>query len=81
MLQEVITYMIIGSAITLAVLKVIKRFSKKKPKKIDFQKDKISLDHNCTECSAECILRDLPKKEVESSLEVCNKVDIKSKHS
>ncbi len=73
MLQEVITYMIIGSAVTLAVLKVIKRFSTKKSKKTNFQKDGIKLGHNCSECSAECVLRDLPQKAAETHSEVCKK--------
>jgi large-conductance mechanosensitive channel len=78
MLQEVITYMIIGSAITLAILKTIKRFRKKKPKKTNFNKDNIRLDHNCSECAADCVLRDLPKKVIETRSEVCQKVEIKS---
>lgn len=62
MVQEIIAYMIIGSAITLAILKIIKRFRKKQPRKVNFKKDKITMGHNCSECSAECILRDLPKQ-------------------
>ena len=73
MLQEIITYMIIGSAVTLAVLKIVKRFRKKKPAKQNFQKDNISMGHNCSECSAECVLRNAPKRIIETSGEVCKK--------
>ncbi len=72
MLQEIITYMIIGSAITVAVLKTAKRFASKKPKKVNFQKDKISMAHNCSDCSAECVLRDMPKQIQDDNSEICD---------
>ena len=78
MLQEIITYMIIGSAVTLAVMKIAKRFRKKKPVKVNFKKEEVSMAHNCTDCSAECVLRDMPKRIIETSSEVCKKVEIKS---
>jgi len=72
MLQEIITYLIIGSAVTLALLKIIKRFGKRKPKKVDFKNAKITTEHNCTDCAAECVLRDLPKRVIETRLDECN---------
>lgn len=72
MLQEIITYLIVGVAVTVAGIKIAKRFSKKKPKKINFQKDKISMAHNCSDCSAECELRDLPQKVIASNLDECD---------
>lgn len=72
MYQEIITYLIIGSAVTLAVIKIVKRFRKKKPKKVDFQNAKITTEHNCTECAAECVLRDMPKRVIETKLDECN---------
>lgn len=79
MLQEVITYMIVGAAITFAIMKLVNRFSKKKAKKVDYNKAKISTDHNCTECAAECMLRDAPKRVIESSKAVCTSKKIKLK--
>lgn len=74
MLQEIITYLIIVSATILAVLKIAKRFRKKKKSaKHNYRKDKISMNHNCSECSTDCALRDLPKQIIESSSEVCKK--------
>lgn len=72
MVQEIITYLIVGTAVILVITKAVKRFRKKKANKIDFQKTKITTEHNCTDCAAECILRDLPKRIKETKLEVCN---------
>ncbi len=71
MVQEIITYSIVGTAVILAITKVAKRFRKKKAKKTDFRKTKITTEHNCTDCAAECVLRDLPKRIKETKLEVC----------
>ena len=81
MLQEIITYMIIGSAVTLAVLKMSKRLlpKKKRPtakKTIDPAKMQV---HNCAECSAECQLRDLPKFVIQKNIDECVQVEKKSK--
>lgn len=76
MIQEIITYMIIGSAVTIAVIKAVKKFSnKKRIKKVDFKKDSFSLEHNCSDCSAECILRETVKPKFTNSKEVlCKKL-------
>jgi hypothetical protein len=58
MMQEAITYMLIGSAITLAVYKVYLKFRKKKPEKTFGSDTSIKMQgHNCSDCSAECMLR------------------------
>lgn len=67
MLQEVITYMIIGGAVTLAIIKTVNRFNKKKTESIDYKQTKIASEHNCSECAAECMLRNAPKKIIEVS--------------
>jgi len=79
MLQEIITYMIIGSAVTLAVLKIVKRFSIKKPGKKASKSGSAVHVHNCGECSAECQLRDLPRLVIEKNLDECIQVEKKSK--
>lgn len=71
MIQEVITYMIIGAAFAVAIMKIVKRFSKNKSEKMNFKKAKISTDHNCGECAAECMLRDAPKRIIEASQKQC----------
>lgn len=83
MLQEIITYMIIGAAVTLAVLKFIKRFGGKKQKKMKSTSTSsttsASASHNCSDCSAECLLRDLPKVVIEKNKEACVQIEKKSK--
>jgi hypothetical protein len=73
MLQEIITYMIVGSAATIAILQLRKRFRKKKPQKVDLQNKNMKMGHNCTECAAECMLRDMPKRMVDTSSDFCKK--------
>ena len=59
MLQEIITYMIIGSAVTLAILKITKKLGgTKKKHKINLKTDSFSKQQGCASCSADCILRD-----------------------
>jgi len=79
MLQEIITYMIIGSAVTIAFLKFAKRFARKKPIKNDASMQVTNHAHNCSDCSAECQLRDLPRVIIEKRNEECIKVEKKSK--
>lgn len=76
--------MIIGAAVTLAVLKFIKRFGGKKQKKAQVNTSisstaSVSAAHNCSDCSAECLLRDLPKVVVEKNKEACVQIEKKSK--
>ena len=79
MLQEIITYMIIGSAVTLTILKFIKRFGRKKPNKSSAESVNKGHVHNCGECSAECQLRDLPQAIIQKNLDECIQVENKSK--
>ncbi|QIA08983.1 hypothetical protein [Draconibacterium halophilum] len=81
MIQEILTYLIIAAAVFWAALKMYRRFFKpvKKAKTHDFKKDKISLEHNCTDCSAAgCALRDLPQKVIEKNIDQCNETAVRS---
>lgn len=52
--------MLIGAAVTLAILKIRKKFARK-PKKtneVDFKRESFSMQHDCGSCSADCMLRD-----------------------
>ncbi len=79
MFQEIITYMIIGSAATLTIIKIANRFKRKKPNKQNAPKGAVNSGHNCSSCSAECALRDLPQKKIKLNTDLCKKVEIKSK--
>ena len=59
MWQEIITYLIIAAAVAVAVLKTRKKFRKKKRQLVvQSQKTVLNTNHNCSDCPAECILRD-----------------------
>jgi hypothetical protein len=72
--------MIIGATIALAISKALNKFwRKKKPaKKVDFKKDTISMQHNCSDCSAECMLRDRVNPIIKGDVELCNKTEKQS---
>ena len=75
MIQEIITFMIIGAAIALTISKALHKFrGKRKPvKKVDFKKDTFSLHHDCSDCSAECMIRDVAKPVV-AAKDLCEKI-------
>jgi hypothetical protein len=81
MVQEIITYMIIGAAIALAVSRVVQKFKvKKRPeKKINYQKEKFTYHHDCSDCSAECMLRDASKSIIKENADLCNRLEKKRK--
>ncbi len=73
--------MIIGGAIALAISKIIGKIRGKKnlQKKADFQKDAITMLHNCSDCSAECMLRNASKITVDKNKEICREIEIRQK--
>jgi hypothetical protein len=81
MIQELITYMIIGGAIALAISKIIGKIRGKKnlPKNADFYKDAAITQHNCSDCSAECMLRNASKITVDKNKELCREIEIRQK--
>ena len=78
MVQEIITYIIIGAAVALAILKTVKKLKGKNPhsKKTNFQKDSFSMQHNCSDCSAECMLRNEVKSIKEKNKDLCAKIEL-----
>ena len=79
MLQEIITYMIIGSAVTLAILKMARKLSgKKRNQKINFKKESMSTQHDCSDCSAECMLRNAAATIIQKNKNLCEKIEVKS---
>ena len=71
--------MIIGAAVALTVQKFVKRFGGKKKKKSGTSSNTSADVHNCTECSAECQLRNLPKMIIEKNSEACIQTKKESK--
>ncbi len=71
--------MLIGSAVTMAFLRIKKKLSgKKKAQKIDFKNESFSMQHNCSECSADCMLRDAAPTIIQNNKELCNKIEVES---
>lgn len=80
MVQEIITFLIVGVAVALAISKTFKKLMKpkKKVKKADFQKDMVMMQHNCSDCSAECMLRNTVKPMTETiNKDLCKKIVIR----
>lgn len=80
MIQEIITYMLIGSAVTIAILKIVKKLGgKKKVQKIDFKKESFSMQqHDCSSCAAECMLRDAAAPIIQENKDLCKKIELNS---
>ena len=79
MVQEIITYTIIAIAVFFTVLRFRKKFGKKKQvKKTTANTTKISGLHNCSDCSAECVLRDTSSMVVQNNSELCKKIETAS---
>ena len=73
--------MIIGAAIALAISKITGKIKGRKTlqKKVDFQKETFTMEHNCSDCSAECMLRNASKMTVEKNKELCREIEIRQK--
>ena len=79
MFQEIVTYMLIVSAVTIAILKIRNKLTgKKRNQKMDVKKDEFSLKHNCSDCSADCMLRDASTSVLQQNDKLCKKTQIKS---
>jgi hypothetical protein len=81
MIQEIITFVIIGAAVAWAISKSISKIKgKKRPhKKSDFKKETFTMQHNCSDCSAECMLRNAPKLTIDKNKELCREIEIRQK--
>lgn len=61
----------------MAVSNMIRKFKGKKPKakKLDFKKQTLSYHHDCSDCSAECMLRNAAKPVIKENAHLCNKIE------
>lgn len=73
--------MIIGAAIALAISKIIGKIKGRKTpkKKVSFKNETFTMQHNCSDCSAECMLRNASKLTVEKNKELCQEIEIRQK--
>jgi hypothetical protein len=81
MIQEIVTYIIIGAALAYTFSGIFKKLTAKKKKvaKTDFKSQTFSMQHNCDDCSAECMLRNTVKPLQGKNEELCKKIEIKQK--
>lgn len=80
MIQEIVVYMIVGAAFGIGIYKMTAKLAKKfrTPKKPDYKIDTGTLhQHNCADCSAECMLRDIVKPGIIQNDELCKKTEIR----
>jgi hypothetical protein len=78
MIQEIITFMILGSAITLVVIKAKNRFWRKKRRNFKRRINQHSAPGNCSTCSAECMLRGSSPQTIQHNKDLCKEIEIKS---
>jgi len=72
MIQEIITYLIVAAAFIFTGWKTFKKFRKKKSKKKSASKNaEFSMQHNCSDCAAECVLRDASTSYIKNNTEIC----------
>lgn len=78
MIQEIITYLILGSAITIVALKAKNLFVSKKGRNFKRRTNRKSVPGNCSACSAECMLRNSPQQTIMRNNDLCKEIKIKS---
>lgn len=82
MIQEIVTYLIVLVAIYLAIKMMVAKLRKKKqPAKSKTGQQLLSMGHNCSDCSAECVLRDATTSYIKYNKELCQKVETKKEIS
>jgi len=80
MIQEIVTFVIIAFALVIAVRKTIKKFRKKKRSSVNSnpQNEINNLEHKCSDCLAECMLRDTVSSGQQTEEAFCKKIDVNS---
>ena len=82
MIQEIITYIIIGSALLYAAFTIWKKTRKKKRK--SHQENRADAapvmhnTHNCDDCPADCMFRDASSKVTGRNESMCTKIETNS---
>lgn len=76
MVQEIITYLVVGTAVIVSAIKIGKRLTGGKKRKLNNSKQ--HQQHNCDQCSAECQLRGLPPTVIHKNMKSCAPVQEQS---
>ncbi len=80
MLQEIITYIIVAVAVGLALWKMYKKLSGKRKKTKQYRKAPSSAPHNCSDCIADCSLRNAVPAVRQENEELCETTVKKKKN-
>jgi large-conductance mechanosensitive channel len=77
MIQEIITYAIVVFAVALTIQKTVKKFKKKKsvPSDENLKAETSNTQHKCSDCIAECVLRDSVSPALKTEDALCKKMD------
>lgn len=75
MIQEIITYIVIALAVFFAVSKTLKKLRRRKKAGLAKRPGKTSSGnfHDCSDCSAECMLRDTTTITLDKNKILCEK--------
>jgi hypothetical protein len=81
MIQEIITFLIVGAAVVYALSGFMKRPHRKQKsgQKTDFKNETFTMQHNCSGCSAECMMRNTVKPLEGSNADLCKSIEIRQK--
>jgi hypothetical protein len=79
MIQEIITFLIVGAAVVYALSGIIKKPFRKKKRglKAGLKNESFTMHHNCAGCSADCMLRNSVKPLKGASTDLCKQIEIK----
>lgn len=83
MVQEIITYIIIAVSVSIALLKMYKTVagSRRTKKTTNYSKVTYTPGHNCSDCIAECSLRDAVPALRKENEELCESTVVKITNS
>ena len=70
--------MILGSAVTIAIIKVKNRFWRKEITKTNSKSSTSPSLPNCSSCSAECVMRNSFAQTTQYNKDLCDKIQTKS---
>lgn len=78
MVQEIITYIIVALAVLFVVSKTMKRLKGKKQSAQGTSAKNVGSNnhHDCSDCSAECMLRDATQITFDKNKDLCDKIEI-----
>lgn len=72
MVQEIITYLIVGAAVIVAFLKIKKWFVNKKKSTKSTNNTKVA-QQSCADCSSDCMIRNSIDSQKENGIIICEK--------